>query len=112
MVQLLLGSTTVMMLSSILTYSGACLPNSMYCDAHAQAAVSYQAFHYSIIYLSRWRSEEVLWQNRLEAFRYSIACLSRWPSREVPGRIVCRLSATMPLVYRVGFGERRRGEDV
>ena len=78
--QLLLSSTTtVIMLPSILTYGGTCLPNSMYSDALAHTAVPYQAY-----YLSHWHSEEALWRNRLEAFRYNIACLSRWLSREAP----------------------------
>ena len=70
------------MLHSILTYGGTCLPNSMYSNGLAHAAVPFQAFHNSIIYLPRWCSEEALWRNRLEAFHYSITCLSRWPSRE------------------------------
>ena len=78
----LLGSTSVIMLPSILAYGGTCLPNSMCSNELAHAAVPYQAFHYSVIYLPRWCSEEALWRNRLEAFRYSITCLSRWPSRE------------------------------
>ena len=34
---------------------------STYSDTLARAAVPYQALHYSITYLSRWRSEEALW---------------------------------------------------
>ena len=86
MVQHLLGSTTIIMLPSILTYGNTCLLNSVYSDTLARAAVPYQAFHYSITYLSCWRSEETLWRNRLEIFRINIACLLRWPSRGAPGR--------------------------
>ena len=46
-------STTTVVLPSILTYGGTCLPNSMYSDALARAAVPCQAFRYSITYLSR-----------------------------------------------------------
>ena len=45
LVRHLLGSTTVIMLSSILTYGRTCLPNNMYSDSLAYAAVSYQDFH-------------------------------------------------------------------
>ena len=86
MVQHLFGSTTITMLSPIFSYGGTSLPNSRFSDAHARAAVPYQAFRYSITYLLRSRSEEALWRNRLEIFRYSIACISRWLPREAPGQ--------------------------
>ena len=41
---------------------------SMYRNTLAYAAVSYQAFHYSISYLSRWRSEGALWLNPCRGF--------------------------------------------
>ena len=36
------------MLPSVLTYGGTCLPNRIYSDAPAYAAVLYQAFHYTV----------------------------------------------------------------
>ena len=48
-------------LSPIVTYGDTRLPNSMYNDALAHAAVPDQAFCYSITYLSRWRQEEASW---------------------------------------------------
>ena len=69
-----------------LTYGCTCLPNSMYSDALARAAVPYQTFRYSITYQSCWRSGKTLRRNRQEAFRYNIACISRSPSRVAPWR--------------------------
>ena len=65
------------MLPSILIYGGTCLPNTIYSDTLARAAVPYQAFRYRITCLSRWHSEKALRRNRLlvEAFRYSIDCV-------------------------------------
>ena len=89
MVQRLLGSTRVIILLSTLTYGGTCLPNSMYSKALTHAAVTYQVFHYSIIYLSHWRLEEAPWRNCLQALRY---CLSRRLSRMAPGQNCLRIS--------------------
>ena len=40
--------------------------NRLYRDALAYAAVLYQVFHYSIVQLLRWRSEEVPWRDCLD----------------------------------------------
>ena len=88
------------MLLSVLTFGNTCLPNSMYSDTPAHAAIPYQAFHYNTIYLSRWLSGEALCRNRLpgKGFSLQYRLLIALAFEKGAG---AKLSRGVPLQYRL-----------